>query len=352
MGLRTLRPLIGESLRVSNAAVPLTPTLSPRRGRTIGRLWRRKPFVWFVPLHLEFGFSSRRLRSKLILDAASKLATVFALVVANGAFGFEGRIAAVLSKGNETVPIAYTVGTNMLRIESTGSNQLSPVDILDLQSGTLTLLFPHNRSFVRVKRAGLGVPSGKESNTKPVALAQESKINLQQAGSFPPGVPASALRQAKFDSPTRLPPGFEPQDGTVGAGPATVAPAMLEASAGMLVLQTTQQKTNILGFACRKYELKRQGETLEIWATDELIPFQAYVRSQTPRFGPRTTEEEWPALMTSRKLFPLLATLRLDNGPQRFRFEVISVTREKVTDPDGKLFRPPADYVESRPLPF
>jgi hypothetical protein len=254
---------------------------------------------------------------------AIKLTAVVALLVTNGAFGFDGRIVAVLSKCNETMRLAYTVGTNMVRIESTATNQLSPVDVLDLPSGTLTVLFPHNRSFVRLKKGGASVLMSKKRASE--AMALESKTNPQPGN-------LSGVR--------------------VGSALAPVAPAVLEAPEGKLELQSTEQKTNILGFACRKYELKRQGETLEIWATEELMPFQAYVRNQTPGFGPRTTEEEWPALMTSRRLFPLVAILRVDNGPLRFRFEVVSVTPEKISDPDGKIFQPPADYVERRPLPF
>src|SRR5204862_6414202 len=122
----------------------------------------------------------RRMLNPFPRGFAVKLVAAVMLIVGNDAFGFEGRIAAVMSKGNETVPIAYTVGTNMLRIESTGSNQLSPVDILDLQSGTLTLLFRHNRSFVRLKKAGPASATSDESSTKPVPLAQESKISVQQ----------------------------------------------------------------------------------------------------------------------------------------------------------------------------
>jgi hypothetical protein len=125
-------------------------------------------------------------------------------------------------------------------------------------------------------------------------------------------------------------------------------PGMME----KMALQATGQKTNLLGFACAGYELKQRGETLEIWATDQLLPFQPYVRNQSPRFGPRMIEDQWPAMLTSRKLFPLQASLRYDNGAERFRFEVTSVTSDKITDPDGKLFQPPTDYHEIQPLPF
>ena len=125
-------------------------------------------------------------------------------------------------------------------------------------------------------------------------------------------------------------------------------PGMME----KMELQATGQKTNLLGFACQQYVLKQRGETLEIWATDQLLPYQPYVQNQPHRFGPQRIEEQWPGILTSRKLFPLLATLRYDNGAERFRFEVQSVTPQKLTDEEAKLFHPPAGYFEVEPLPF
>src|SRR5207249_3700259 len=52
------------------------------------------------------------------------------------------------------------------------------------------------------------------------------------------------------------------------------------------------QKTNLLGFACERYELKQRGQTLEVWATEHLFPYQPYARSQPHRFGPRGLEEQ------------------------------------------------------------
>jgi hypothetical protein len=44
--------------------------------------------------------------------------------------------------------------------------------------------------------------------------------------------------------------------------------------------------------------------------------------------------------------------LKFDNGAERFRFEVKSVTPQKLTDEDAKLFQPPDGYMEIQPLPF
>jgi hypothetical protein len=42
----------------------------------------------------------------------------------------------------------------------------------------------------------------------------------------------------------------------------------------------------------------------------------------------------------------------MNNGAERFRFEVTSVTPQKLTDAEAKLFQPTAGYVEIQPLPF
>ena len=125
-------------------------------------------------------------------------------------------------------------------------------------------------------------------------------------------------------------------------------PPMME----RMELHDTGQKTNLLGYVCEQYEIKQRGETMEIWATDQLFPFQPYVQNQPHRFGPRMIEEQWPELVTAKKLFPLLATLKFDNRAERFRFEVQSITPQKLTDEDEQLFQPPTNYFEIQPLPF
>jgi Domain of unknown function (DUF4412) len=117
-------------------------------------------------------------------------------------------------------------------------------------------------------------------------------------------------------------------------------------------LKATDDKENILGYDCVRYEVKQRGETLEIWATDKLLPFQNWLRNQPSRFGPRMIEEQSAELLKARKLFPLRATLKSDGGAERFRFEVKSITPEKIEDREGAPFQPPPDYQEIQPLPF
>jgi hypothetical protein len=116
-------------------------------------------------------------------------------------------------------------------------------------------------------------------------------------------------------------------------------------------LTATDDKKEILGFPCVRYELKQRGETLEVWATDQLLPYHAYVRSQPPRFGPRMIEDEWPLMLRERKLFPLAVSLHYDDGPELFHFQVKGLKAEKITDADGHLFQPPESYTQIQPLP-
>ena len=118
------------------------------------------------------------------------------------------------------------------------------------------------------------------------------------------------------------------------------------------LVKATGDKTNLLGFVCERFEIKQRGEVMEIWATDQLLPFQNYVRNQTPHFGPRMMEEQWAGLLIAKKLFPLRASLHFENGPERYRFEVRSITPQKLREEDMKLFQPPDGYFEIHPLPF
>ena len=129
-------------------------------------------------------------------------------------------------------------------------------------------------------------------------------------------------------------------------------PVMPLPPGGGLELKATGEETNLLGYTCERYEIKQFGQTMEIWATDQLLPFQAYLPSQPPRMGPPRIEVAWSDLLAAKKLFPLLASLRFANGVERYHFEVQSITPAKLTDQEAKHFQTPADYAELQPRPF
>ena len=294
------------------------------------------------------------------------MAVVFAFCLPPSALCFEGRINVLMTWGNQTNALLYTVGTNFLRVEMTATNWPNPVDILDRNSGELTLLFPNNRHFVHLKAVtenssqmppGFpqmpgGLPPG--VGPQPHPRGAPAMPNLPP----PPGIGPTNLPGMPAPPPMpampNMPPGVGPQSApgapTMPAMPAMpmMPPSMME----KVELQDTGQKTNLLGFACEQYEIKQRGETMEIWATDQLFPFQPYVQNQPHRFGPRMIEEQWGDLLKAKKLFPLRASLRFDNGAERFRFEVQSISPRKLTDDDAKMFQPPSGYFEIQPLPF
>jgi hypothetical protein len=83
-----------------------------------------------------------------------------------------------------------SIGENFLRIEVTGSTRPAPLNIVDLKSGAITLVYPHNRSFVRVK------PESEDNSLRPVAgpliPSPPPGVGAQRnpAAAGPPGAPA------------------------------------------------------------------------------------------------------------------------------------------------------------------
>lgn len=243
---------------------------------------------------------------------------------------FEGHIQAAITRGGATETYLYTISTNRMRIERGESEYPYARDIIALDTGEVVLLYPHNRSFVRLKNGGQ---------------------NAASPSSNPPGMPPGVGPRPPPGNPSALsemppmPAGFGPQ----GGAPMPVLPRM---PMEPVALVTTNQTTNLLGYVCTRYDLKLRGEVMEIWATDQLPPFQAWQPNQPHRLGPRMVEEEWAQLLKARKLFPLLAVLKSGNGGERLRFEVKAVKPERIEDQDGALFQPPEDYREIEPLPF
>jgi hypothetical protein len=300
------------------------------------------------------------IHSKSPLAPAAAL-TAGLFILAFPAAAFEGRITAASIQGGQATTLLYTVGTNALRLEVTGSDRPNPVDVLDLRAGTLTLLFPHNRSFVRLP------PASEPASAPPPGFAPPP-ASLPSGLGPQTGTPAPPAPPPGFP-PTGLPPGVGPQaqmsnapgvpampqmPSTPGMGslPSMPAMPMMPLPGEAMELKATGQKTNLLGFTCEQFEIKQRGEIMEVWATDRLLPFQNYVRNQSPRFGPRLIEERWAGLLTAKQLFPLRASLRYENGAERFRFEVLAVTPQTLKPEDAPLFLPPDGYLEIQPLPF
>ena len=275
------------------------------------------------------------------------LVSVLCLTLVPRAGAFEGLIQAGLTRGGQTVALKYSASPHCLRVENTATNWPHPVNLVDTDTGALTLLFPNNRTCVHLPLAPDTVPA---SDMVPLPVP------------IPSAVPAPPV---SFPVAQTL-PGSTPF--TMPAPPAALTPPLVSPTMPMplspapggrpmmpmdkLELKATDQTTNLLGYACAGYELKQGGVMMTIWATDKLLPFQGWVQNQPAHFGRRQIEDQWAELMKARKLFPLLAILKLDHGPERYRFEVKAITPKKFTDAEAPLFQAPADYQEIEPLPF
>src|ERR1017187_3175153 len=253
------------------------------------------------------------------------ITAVASFFILHSALAFEGRITAALTRGGQATPLLYTAGTNCLRVEVAASDRPNPVDLLDWPSGEMTLLFPNNRSFVRLKQGSATVPvspvgvpptgSGEPGTDTRPAFNPARSVPGQRpetAGETPalpmpqmPAMPNMPNMPASGGMPV-MPP--MPPGGGMPAMPMMPPPMMME----KMELKSTGEETNLLGFACEKYEIKQRGEVMEIWATDQLIPFQPYQQNQPHRFGLRMIEEQWGDLLKVKKLFPMLAILRFE----------------------------------------
>jgi hypothetical protein len=328
---------------------------------------------------LRFNACEATHKVRRILQLGSLALVLNCFIRPSSSQAFEGHINATIAQGNQRQTLLYTVGTNYLRVELTATNAPNPVDVLDRNSGKLTLIFPHNRSFMLLKFAGEPAASpfsdmpGIPGMPLPPGVGPQPQIQSGTApqpmtpampappSGVPPGVGATsfpAMPASSAMSGVQTPLPAQPQLPTMpnvpgAAGmPAMPAMPMMPMMAENLELQAAGQKTNLLGFACERYELKQRGETMEIWATDQLFPFQPYVSNQPNRFGPRMIEDQWAALLKAKKIFPLLVILHFEHGPERYRFEVQAVTPQQLTAEDLKLFQPPDGYFEIQPLPF
>jgi hypothetical protein len=274
---------------------------------------------------------------------------------------FEGRISAAFTRGGEVETLLYTIGTNCLRIERGENDRPYPKNLVARDTGAVTLLFPNNRSFVQLKARepnALDAPQGFPARAQMAAGVPIQAPPPVIGPTNLPGTPAPPQMPAM----RQLPPGVGPQATPPDGGAMAAVPVMPPMSMEALELKATKDTTNLLGYTCVRYELRQRGEAMEIWATDKLLTFEPYQQNQGHRFGPRMIEDEWGQLLKAKKLFPLLAILRFErpspsaNGappaasPERLRFEVKSITPEKIED--DALFQPPPDYHELPAMPF
>ena len=204
----------------------------------------------------------------------------------------------------------FTRKGNQLRIENT-TNKLEPINVVDLNANRLTIIYPHNTTFVSVDLA----------------------------------------KQQQQPNGARL----TPMPGGAGAGmPMPAMPPMgMPGAAGLPGLTELKKETQIKkvqGYDCTLYTAAARGEKMEIWATNDstLFPFRLITHDYIGRqFGPQMLEEQWPEMVKNKSLFPMEVSMKIDPGGQeRFSFKVDKVEKSGGGKIDDNLFQPPKNYIK------
>ncbi len=201
---------------------------------------------------------------------------------------FEGRIRAEWTQDYKTNALLYTIGPAQLRVKMIGGDMFKPEDVLDRESGAMMLVFPDPGLY----------------GIKPL---------------FSP-----VVRQVVFYPVMPVVPKTSP---TPRPGPPIAT----------IEFRETGHKKRILGYPCGQYEILLGSQSVEIWATDQLAPFQPYLDHRPFSAEMQTVDTQWGDLLRAKKLFPLLAVSKSNGGVERFRFEVKSIAPEKLADNYVKL---------------
>ena len=313
-------------------------------------------------------------------------AVVSGLLGADKNSSFEGTISATLTRaGTEKTQFVFTRKGNQLRIENT-TNKLDSINIVDLDGKKLTIIYPHNTTFVHVDltklRAQPNFPAGPPGMLLPpgfptpgsavrAGLASPATApphigpNPPSPGSGaagispPPGFPSPPPMPSMPDMPSgRMPdsagkmpalPNQMPMTPSPGFGAPGMPPMM--GGFGALELKKSDKTKKIQGFDCTLYTLSDRGENFEIWATNdsELFPFRLIEHDfMGHRFGPQMLEETWAELLHNKSVFTLEASLKMEPGGQeRLSFKVDKIEKRKIDPPEAdKLFAPPEKYIE------
>lgn len=326
-----------------------------------------------------------------------KMGFMFALACAVGlaAQAFEGRIEAVQVRGDQAQHYVWQVGANRLSIVRTQTNQPEISNLVALDTGEITFVFPYNRSYVRYRPeqksqtpdglpdmpmppGGLppgigpqsGAAGGMETPAAPNRIGPSGFSGLpempaipvnptvkmpEMPAGMPPNIgPSSSAQPNPVSLPAMagLPEGMEmpemPEGMEMPGFPGhPMAGAKRTLRRGEVEFTATGETTNLLGCTCSRYEIRDRRNVMEVWATDQLIPFHPWQPNVPPRdiLGRKSVDENWAELLQERKLFPLIATLKTESGESiLFEFKVSAITPEKGGD--ETLFQPPADYHE------
>jgi len=137
-----------------------------------------------------------------------------------------------------------------------------------------------------------------------------------------------------------------PQQRMYMVRPLPQPPANLQAPNGApqgVSLQETGTTEEILGYTCKKYLIKANSSTTELWLTEQLGSFIGLGQAMSGgRPGGRTgPAQAWEQALQGKNFFPMRVVGQNGSGAETFRLEVNAVDKQPVED---SVFSPPADW--------
>jgi hypothetical protein len=308
------------------------------------------------------------LKSRTAVIVVTSYASISCAIATDKNTTFEGTISATLTRaGTQVTNFEFNRKGNLLRVENT-TNKLEPINIVDLAANKLTIIYPHNTTFVRVDLTKRAAPvAGVADPGLGAARMPTASMQMGPGSAIPattPQIGPEISPPPGFSSPPPMPSIPPMPNNPMAAAPGMGMPSIpmmppmpaMPGISGSTELKKTDKTKKIQGFECTLYTMSDRMETFEIWATNDsnLFPFRLIERDYLGRrFGPQMIEETWPEKLREKSLFPLEATLKMDPGGQeRLTFKIDKIDSAKADKIDPKLFQPPDKYIEIQASQF
>lgn len=303
------------------------------------------------------------------------------------------------TEGGRTTDFRYIQNAETARLDRLGEPTVppSPWNLIDRESGALTILRPHNQSISTLSTdafdrqpanphaapdmpPGIGAsptavgipatPTAPGDTPAPAGIGPDPAI-LPEGIEMPelPQIPSPVQPPAIPGVPGGMPPGMP------GAIPGGVPPMGFGDLPGMGrdggELTAHEESREIHGHTCTRHTLTLGSSLeLELWLAEssDLSPFYLLTWDGPPHFGHNDLLQDWPHLIRKAGKFPLLATLReaerqddfhdfheeletpetKPDRPEIARWEIISI--EPAT-PDPNLFDHPENFFQTDRTP-
>jgi hypothetical protein len=322
-------------------------------------------------------------------------------------YAFEGTIETTLIEGGRQQTHTYLISTNRMRIVRNETDRLTTINLVSLDTGEITFVFPQNRTYRCQESAnkasgmpsgfpefpmppgglppGIGPQTGMGRSSSPATpMSQIGPSNPNGFSAMPDTIAADMQMQpiqlpgngfgsqpdgnkiSEVVPPIGYPIALNPTNGPGGAEMKLPAEGMDISHEGewpgeqpeklrgrrKLEFTASGQTTNLLGYACSHYTLTQRGLTMDIWATDQLPPFYRWQQDSAPRHhGPEMLQESWAEQFRSKNLFPLSVVLKNRKGDLNIlEFRVKSIKPKPLSDEQKMLFQPPSDFEKQEPL--